>query len=50
MRRGVPLARGRSPLGIEIMVPRDQLERTERHLVTHGWEQAELDVYDRRYY
>jgi hypothetical protein len=46
----LPLARGRSPLDIDIMVPRDQLERTERHLVTHGWEPAELDVYDRRYY
>jgi hypothetical protein len=30
------------------MVPRDQLERTEQHLMTHGWEPLEIDVYDRR--
>jgi hypothetical protein len=47
---GLPLARGRTPLDIDIMVPRDQLERTERHLVTHGWKPAEIDAYDRRYY
>ena len=47
---GLPLARGRTPLDIDIMVPRNLLERIERHLVGHGWEPAELDIYDRRYY
>jgi hypothetical protein len=47
---GLPLARGRSPVDIDIMVPRDRLERTEQHLMTHGWEPAEVDAYDRRYY
>jgi hypothetical protein len=47
---GLPLARGRSPVDIDIMVPRDQLERAEQHLMRHGWEPLEIDVYDRRYY
>jgi hypothetical protein len=47
---GLPLARGRSPADIDIMVPRDRLESTEHHLMTHGWEPAEVDAYDRRYY
>jgi Uncharacterised nucleotidyltransferase len=47
---GLPLARGRTSLDIDIMVPRDQLDRIEKHLVAHGWEPAKLDVYDRRYY
>src|SRR6516164_9369367 len=42
---GLPLARGRTPLDIDIMVPRNLLERIERHLVGHGWEPAELDIY-----
>src|SRR5215469_15811525 len=47
---GLPLARGRTPLDVDIMVPREQLERIEGHLVAHGWEPAEVDAYDRRYY
>jgi Uncharacterised nucleotidyltransferase len=47
---GLPLARGRISLDIDIMVPGDQIEEIEKHLVTHGWEPAKLDAYDRRYY
>ncbi len=47
---GFPLARGRTSLDIDIMVPGDQLERIEQHLVAHGWEQSKLDAYDKRYY
>ncbi len=46
----LPLARGRTSADIDIMVPRDQLDRVEKHLVTHGWEPVELDPYDARYY
>jgi hypothetical protein len=47
---GLPLARGRSSVDIDIMVPRDQLESVERHLVAHGWEPVDLDPCDARYY
>ena len=47
---GLPLARGRSSVDIDIMVPRDRLDIVEKHLMTHGWERAELNPYDERYY
>jgi Uncharacterised nucleotidyltransferase len=47
---GLPLARGRSSVDIDIMVPRDRLESIERRLVAHGWEPVELNPYDARYY
>ena len=46
----LPLARGRASADIDIMVPRDQLDRVEKHLLAHGWEPVELDLYDARYY
>jgi Uncharacterised nucleotidyltransferase len=47
---GLPLARGRTSIDIDIMVPHDQLEMAETLLLANGWEQLELDPYDRRYY
>jgi hypothetical protein len=46
----LPLARGRTSADIDIMVPRDRLDRVEKHLLTHGWEPVELEPYDARYY
>jgi Uncharacterised nucleotidyltransferase len=47
---GLPMARGRTSADIDIMVPRDQLGRVEKHLAAHGWEPVELQPYDARYY
>jgi hypothetical protein len=47
---GLPLARGRTSADIDIMVPRDRIERVENHLLSHGWEPVELKPYDTRYY
>lgn len=47
---GLPLARGRASVDIDIMVPRERLGKIEKHLVGHGWEPVELDPYDARYY
>jgi hypothetical protein len=47
---GLPMARGRTSADIDIMVPGDQLDSVEKHLVAHGWELDELDPYDLRYY
>jgi hypothetical protein len=46
----LPVARGRTSLDIDIMVPRDQLGRIEKHLLAHDWELPELDAHDNRYY
>lgn len=47
---GLPLTRGRTSIDIDIMVPRDQIETIEKRLIANGWEQFEIDSYDRRYY
>jgi len=46
----LPLARGRSSVDIDIMVPREQLDAIEKHLVASGWEPVELNPYDDGYY
>src|ERR1700751_218525 len=47
---GLPMARGRTSADIDIMVPRDQLDSVEKHLLAHGWEFDELEPYDVYYY
>jgi Uncharacterised nucleotidyltransferase len=47
---GLPMARGRTSADIDIMVPRDQLDSVEKHLLAHGWEFDELEPYDVHYY
>ena len=46
---GLPVAGGRFFSDIDIMVPRDCLERAEAALIPHGWI-SNVHGYDRRYY
>ncbi|MBZ5495982.1 MAG: nucleotidyltransferase family protein [Acidobacteriia bacterium] len=46
----LPPARGRLFSDIDIMVPRDMIGLVESTLLQRGWEPAELDAYDQRYY
>jgi hypothetical protein len=47
---GLPAARGRLLSDIDIMVPREALDRAEAALETAGWRPIKLDPYDQRYY
>lgn len=47
---GLPTARGRIFSDVDILVPRQQLERTESELMLHGWQHGEIDDYDQQYY
>lgn len=47
---GLAAARGRFVGDVDLMVPRAQIEEVERRLLDAGWECAELDAYDQRYY
>jgi hypothetical protein len=47
---GLPPARGRFVGDVDLMVPRERIEDVERRLVEQGWQAAELDDYDQRYY
>ncbi len=46
----LPLARGRLPADLDILVRREDLSRIERCLTEAGWKSAELSEYDQRYY
>ena len=46
----LPAARGRMFADIDVMVPRDRIERVEGILRRHGWMPAMLDAYDQHYY
>jgi hypothetical protein len=47
---GLPPARGRIFGDVDIMVPKEKLDITERTLFRHGWLAKGLDKYDQRYY
>lgn len=47
---GLPNAAGRVCNDLDILVPRDAIERVETVLRLMGWESAHLDAYDQRYY
>lgn len=47
---GLEAGQGRLMSDIDIMVPRNQLEQTEKALIEHGWFPSKLDAYDQRYY
>lgn len=47
---GLPLARGRMFGDVDLLVPREQLERTESALLRQGWEPEPMSAYDQRYY
>ena len=46
----LPLARGRLPTDVDLMVPRASLDGIERGLLNAGWEFEKNDPYDQHYY
>jgi hypothetical protein len=48
--QGLPIASGRLPSDIDILVPRAQLSEVQRALSADGWSEVPLDEHDRRYY
>ncbi|MCE9590676.1 MAG: HprK-related kinase A [Planctomycetes bacterium] len=47
---GLPAARGRWVNDVDIMVPREALDRVEAALEAEGWESSDKDEYDEAYY
>ena len=47
---GLPMAAGRLLSDIDILVPKNDIERVEKHLLAQGWQAAKLDDYDQHYY
>lgn len=47
---GLPSGRGRLFSDIDILVPKDSLDRVENALMLHGWASTHHDAYDERYY
>ena len=47
---GLPPGLGRRVADIDVLVPRDDLQRVEGILSEHGWEFPPIDPYDNRYY
>lgn len=50
MQSGLPVGAGRLITDIDIIVPREHVARAEQALNAHGWETAQLDPYNERYY
>jgi len=48
--QGLPVAAGRLPADVDVMVPRRALDGLERSLRAEGWEFEKNDPYDQRYY
>jgi hypothetical protein len=46
----LPVAHGRLPADVDLMVPRHALEGIERALLAAGWEFEKTDPYDQHYY
>ena len=46
----LPIAAGRLPSDVDIMVPREHLADAQARLLSAGWAETELDEHDRRYY
>ena len=46
----LPIARGRLPSDLDILVPRDRLPAAQAALVDAGWREFALDDHDQRYY
>jgi hypothetical protein len=47
---GLPPARGRMLGDLDLMVPLERVDAVEQALIKGGWEPAELDEYDQRFY
>lgn len=48
--QGLPIAAGRLPSDIDILVPRAHLADAQARLAEDGWQELELDAHDQRYY
>src|SRR5512145_1064511 len=48
--QGLPMAEGRLPADVDLMVPRVELDRIERALLAVGWQFEKTDPYDQHYY
>lgn len=48
--QGLPIALGRLPSDLDILVPRHNIPDAQRRLQDQGWREIELDAHDRRYY
>ncbi|MBK9363839.1 MAG: nucleotidyltransferase family protein [Rubrivivax sp.] len=48
--QGLPIAPGRLPSDLDILVPRDALNDAHQRLQVHGWCPVELDAHDQQYY
>lgn len=46
----LPIARGRLPSDLDILVPKAHLDEAQRLLAGHDWQEVELDAHDQRYY
>jgi len=46
----LPIAKGRLPSDLDILVPRGSLDEAQRRLVDAGWAELALDAHDQRYY
>ncbi|MCP3867843.1 MAG: nucleotidyltransferase family protein [Gammaproteobacteria bacterium] len=46
----LPISRGRLFHDIDIMVPREAIEKVETRLQAHGWKTTHNNAYDQRYY
>jgi hypothetical protein len=46
----LPIAAGRLPSDVDILVPRTQLDAVQAQLHADGWSEVALDEHDRRYY
>ena len=47
---GLPIAAGRLPRDVDLMVARGRLDEAERALLAAGWKSTKTDEYDQRYY
>jgi hypothetical protein len=48
--QGLSLGVGRLPSDVDILVPKASVDRARALLIGAGWEEAELDTHDQRYY
>jgi hypothetical protein len=50
MAQGLPIAAGRLPSDLDILVPKSALARAQESLAAAGWRAVQMDEHDRRYY
>jgi HAMP domain-containing protein len=46
----LPIAKGRMPSDVDILVPREHIADAQSRLAAGGWSETELDAHDQRYY